>query len=66
MISTSEQREAQHRPVRMMRDAGIQIMDDEIETIEVVDFGLGLISTRIYESGGRVRDPCPTGSVHRL
>ena len=43
MISKSEQREAQQRAARMMRNAGIQIMDDEIEKIEVVDFGLSNI-----------------------
>ena len=40
MISKSEQREAQHRAGRMMREAGIQIMDNEIDKIDVVDFGL--------------------------
>lgn len=44
MISKSEQREAQQRAARMMRNAGIQIMDDEIEKIEVVDFGLSQLS----------------------
>ncbi len=45
MISKSEQREAQQRAARMMREAGIQILDDEIDKIEVVDFGLGQLST---------------------
>ena len=40
MISKSEQREAQQRAGRMMRDAGIHILDDEVDKIEVVDFGL--------------------------
>jgi D-lyxose ketol-isomerase len=44
MISKSEQREAQQRAVRMMREAGIQIRDNEIEKIEVVDFGLSQLS----------------------
>ena len=44
MISKSEQREAQQRAARMMRNAGIQIMDDEVEKIEVVDFGLSQLS----------------------
>lgn len=45
MISKSEQREAQQRAARMMRKAGIQIGDDEIETIEVVDFGLSQLGS---------------------
>ena len=44
MISKSEHTEAQQRAVRMMREAGIQIMDNEIEKIEVVDFGLSQLS----------------------
>ncbi len=45
MISKSEQREAQQRAARMMRKAGIQIRDDEIEKIEVVDFGLSQLGS---------------------
>jgi D-lyxose ketol-isomerase len=45
MISKSEQREAQQRAARMMRKAGIQIGDDEIEKIEVVDFGLSQLGS---------------------
>ena len=44
MITKSEQREAQQRAARMMRDAGIQINDAEIAAIEVVDFGLSQLS----------------------
>ncbi len=44
MISKSEQTEAQQRAARMMREAGIQVMDNEIEKIEVVDFGLSQLS----------------------
>ena len=40
MISKAEQREAQIRAAKMMREAGIQINDAEIDMIEVVDFGL--------------------------
>ncbi|MGI9537708.1 MAG: D-lyxose/D-mannose family sugar isomerase [Desulfocapsaceae bacterium] len=40
MISISEQKAAQIRAALMMREAGIQINDSEIEKIEVVDFGL--------------------------
>jgi len=41
MISKSEKKAAQIRAARMMREAGIQINDSEVEEIEVVDFGLG-------------------------
>lgn len=44
MITKSEQKEAQKRAALMMRDAGIQIKDAEIATIEVVDFGLSQLS----------------------
>ena len=40
MISKTEQREAQQRAAEMIRNAGIQLKDDELEKIEVVDFGL--------------------------
>ena len=40
MITKKEKAEAQQRAAEMMRSAGIQIRDDEIEKIEVVDFGL--------------------------
>ena len=40
MITKKEKAEAQQRAAEMMRGAGIQIRDDEIEKIEVVDFGL--------------------------
>jgi D-lyxose ketol-isomerase len=44
MISLSEQREAQQRAARMMKEAGIQINDVETAQIEVVDFGLSQLS----------------------
>lgn len=44
MITKSEQREAQQRAATMMREAGIQILDAEIDKIEVVDFGLSQLS----------------------
>jgi D-lyxose ketol-isomerase len=44
MISQSEQREAQQRAARMMKEAGIQINDVETAQIEVVDFGLSQLS----------------------
>ncbi len=44
MITNSEQREAQQRAATMMREAGIQILDAEINKIEVVDFGLSQLS----------------------
>ena len=40
MITTKQKKEAQIRAAKMMREAGIKIRDEEIETIEVVDFGL--------------------------
>jgi D-lyxose ketol-isomerase len=40
MITKSEKVNAQHRVASMIRQAGIQLSDDEIEKIEVVDFGL--------------------------
>ena len=44
MITKSEQKEARQRAARMIREAGIQIKDDEIDAIEVVDFGLSQLS----------------------
>lgn len=44
MITNSELREAQQRAATMMREAGIQILDAEINKIEVVDFGLSQLS----------------------
>jgi D-lyxose ketol-isomerase len=44
MISKSEQTEAQQRAARMMREAGIHVMDNEIEKNEEVDFGLSQLS----------------------
>ena len=44
MITKFEQREAQQRAATMMRVAGIEILDAEIEKIEVVDFGLSQLS----------------------
>jgi len=40
MITKSEKEEAQRRAAVMIREAGIQLKDSEVETIEVVDFGL--------------------------
>ncbi len=40
MITKNQKKDAQNRAARMMRGAGIQISDGEIEKIEVVDFGL--------------------------
>ncbi len=40
MITGKQKTEAQHRAAEMIRSAGIQITDEEITTIEVVDFGL--------------------------
>lgn len=40
MITKKQKTKAQHRAAMMMRAAGIQILDGEIEGIEVVDFGL--------------------------
>lgn len=45
MISTEEKVTAQHRAAEMIRSAGIEIRDDEIKTIEVVDFGLSQLET---------------------
>lgn len=44
MISKSEQKDAQIRAAQMIREAGIQINDSEVEKIEVVDFGLSRLS----------------------
>lgn len=41
MINRDEYNEAQARAFKMVRDSGITIKDDEINNIEVVDFGLG-------------------------
>jgi len=41
MITKSEKTAAQQRAAEMMRAAGIHIKNNEIEQIEVVDFGLG-------------------------
>ncbi|MBE0584421.1 MAG: D-lyxose/D-mannose family sugar isomerase [Desulfofustis sp.] len=40
MITKKQKADAQQRAAQMMRRAGIQIADGEIENIEVVDFGL--------------------------
>lgn len=40
MITKTDKSIAQIRAAQMMRNAGIQINDDEIESIEVADFGL--------------------------
>lgn len=40
MITASEKAGAQERAAEMMRNAGLQIHDNEISRIEVVDFGL--------------------------
>lgn len=40
MITRSEKKEAQRKAAKMIRDAGIQISDDEVDSIEVADFGL--------------------------
>lgn len=40
MISRSEQRAAQQRAAQMIRRAGIHLGDEEVDKIEVVDFGL--------------------------
>jgi len=45
MITKKQKREAQQRAAAMMRSAGILLLDDEIEKIEVVDFGLSQLET---------------------
>jgi len=40
MITRTEKSNAQQRAARMMCEAGIHIREDEIDAIEVVDFGL--------------------------
>jgi len=40
MITKSQKTDAQQRAAQMMRSAGIQLSDSEIDKIEVVDFGL--------------------------
>lgn len=40
MITKGEKQRAQNRAAEMMRNAGIQIRDEEVAKIEVVDFGL--------------------------
>jgi D-lyxose ketol-isomerase len=40
MITKGEKQQAQTRAAEMMRNAGIQIRDEEVAKIEVVDFGL--------------------------
>ena len=40
MINRTQHRDAQIRAAEMIRTAGIQITDEEAESIEVVDFGL--------------------------
>jgi D-lyxose ketol-isomerase len=45
MISQREKQQAQKRAAEMMRQAGIHIREDEVETIEVVDFGLSQLET---------------------
>src|SRR5210317_179805 len=45
MITKSQKRDAQIRAAEMMRRAGIQIRDDEVEKIEVADFGLSQLET---------------------
>jgi len=45
MIGRSEKAVAQQRAAEMMRRAGIQIGDHEIDGIEVVDFGLSHLET---------------------
>lgn len=40
MLTRKEYREAQLKAAKMMREAGIVITDEEVEKIEVVDFGL--------------------------
>jgi len=40
MITRSDKKKAQLRAAQMMRTAGIQINDNEIDLIEVADFGL--------------------------
>ena len=45
MITKTDKSNAQKRAAEMMRGAGIQIRDDEIDKIEVVDFGLSQLET---------------------
>jgi D-lyxose ketol-isomerase len=45
MITKKEKTGAQVRAAAMMREAGIQISDAEIDKIEVVDFGLSQLET---------------------
>jgi len=44
MTTTSEKTNAQQQAADMMRNAGIQIRNDEISKIEVVDFGLSQLN----------------------
>lgn len=45
MITGKQKSEAQYRAAEMIKNAGIQITDREISTIEVVDFGLSSLET---------------------
>jgi len=45
MITRQQKIEAQIRAAAMIRNSGIQINDEEIATIEVVDFGLSNLET---------------------
>jgi len=49
VITETEKRDAQLKAAQMIRAAGLMIRDDEIETIEVVDFGLGNLETEGVE-----------------
>ena len=49
MITAKEQRDAQQLAAKMIREAGLQINDDEIAKIEVVDFGLGNLAAEGVE-----------------
>ena len=40
MITKTQKTDAQHRAAEMIRSAGIHLRDDEVEKIEVADFGL--------------------------
>lgn len=49
MITVKEKKEAQQLAARMIREAGLQISDNEIARIEVADFGLGNLAVEGVE-----------------
>lgn len=49
MITQKEKHEAQQKAAKMIRSAGLQINDDEIDRIEIADFGLGNLAAEGVE-----------------